>query len=195
MNATPSVLPVLYSEPPALDLVNTRIVLSGEWVDLLDDRAARTEWLTHEVGRLDVRAQDAERFTTDAAEALKALRGPVSEAVEAARHERRPPKRSLAALNDAARGAPATRQARWEDGAVLAGSRREGPQEVRLAASFAEAAVELITGPDITKVRLCEAPACVVRFLARNARRRWCTPDICGNRARVARYYVRHKQD
>lgn len=195
MSPSSSVLPVLYSEPPALDLMNTRVFLAGEWVDLLDDRAVRSEWLTHEVGRLDVGAKDAARFTTDAAESLKSLRGNVFEAVEAARHGRRPPQRSLAALNDAVRAAPTTRRVHWEDDALLSTSRREGSQGVRLSASFAEAAVELVTGPDITKVRQCEAPACVVRFLARNPRRRWCTPDICGNRARVARYYVRHKDD
>ena len=30
-------------------------------------------------------------------------------------------------------------------------------------------------------------------FLPANPRRRWCSPAICGNRARVARYYQRHK--
>ena len=195
MSPSSSLLSVVYSEPPALDLMNTRIFLDGEWVDILDDRDVRSEWLTHEVGRLDVEAKDASRFGTGAAEALKGLRGTVADAVEAARHGKRPSQRSLTALNDAVRASPPARRVHWEGADLVSTSRREGPQEVRLAASFAEAAIELLTGPDITKVRECEAPACFVRFLARNPRRRWCTPDICGNLARVARYYVRHKDD
>jgi predicted RNA-binding Zn ribbon-like protein len=30
-------------------------------------------------------------------------------------------------------------------------------------------------------------------FLPVNARRRWCSPAVCGNRVRVARYYEAHK--
>jgi predicted RNA-binding Zn ribbon-like protein len=30
-------------------------------------------------------------------------------------------------------------------------------------------------------------------FLPAHPRRRWCSPTRCGNRARVARYYQRHR--
>lgn len=195
MPPAPAILPVLYSEPPALDLINTRLFLADDWVDLLDNRDQRTEWLTAEVGRLDVSAKDAGQFTTEAAEALKALRGDVADAVESARHGRKPSRRALTGLNDAARAAPASRQATWDGTALTASTRRDGTTAVRLSAGFAEAAMDLLAGPDISKVRRCEAPACTVLFCASNPRRRWCTPDICGNRARVARYYLRHKSE
>jgi predicted RNA-binding Zn ribbon-like protein len=53
--------------------------------------------------------------------------------------------------------------------------------------------VELLADPTVCDVRRCDAPTCVILFLARHPNRRWCTPTICGNRARVARYYQRHK--
>jgi predicted RNA-binding Zn ribbon-like protein len=30
-------------------------------------------------------------------------------------------------------------------------------------------------------------------FLPAHPRRRWCSPQLCGNRVRVARYYRRHR--
>lgn len=191
---------VLTTEPLALDLVNTRMHLAGSWVDLLDSRQDRDAWLHALAPRLDVGAEGlctagTASLTDEAATALKAVRRHATAAVEPARHGRKPPAGALAGLNDALRAAPATAQARWDGTAVTAETHRSGSRAARLAAVFAEATVQLLTEPDIRNVRRCDAPACVMLFLPRNPRRRWCTPSICGNRARVARYYLRHKPD
>ncbi|MEW2136730.1 CGNR zinc finger domain-containing protein [Streptomyces sp. NPDC005409] len=47
----------------------------------------------------------------------------------------------------------------------------------------------------MTAVRACEAQDCVLLFLPAHPRRRWCVAPACGNRARVARYYARHKKE
>ncbi|WP_252375002.1 MULTISPECIES: CGNR zinc finger domain-containing protein [unclassified Nonomuraea] len=79
-------------------------------------------------------------------------------------------------------------------GAVLRrGTARDGTPLDRLLAELAEAAVALLTDPDVGKVRGCEGPGCRLLFLPAHPRRRWCSPDLCGNRVRVARYYQRHK--
>lgn len=195
MAPLPAVPSFILSEPPALDLVNTRLFLEERWIDVLDDRANRTEWLTAEVERVGLTAKDAAAVSDEAAAALKAVRDDVADAVDAARHGKKPTQRALSGLNDAVRASPASPQAQWDGTGLAASTHRDGPLATRLAASFAEAALQLLTSSDITKVRLCEAPSCVVLFLASNPRRRWCTPDICGNRARVARYYLRHKPD
>jgi predicted RNA-binding Zn ribbon-like protein len=41
-------------------------------------------------------------------------------------------------------------------------------------------------------VRACYAPGCVLYFVQHHARREWCSPE-CGNRARAARHYARHR--
>ncbi|WP_442935215.1 CGNR zinc finger domain-containing protein [Micromonospora sp. CPCC 206061] len=61
------------------------------------------------------------------------------------------------------------------------------------AAWLAEAAAELLADPGVTTIRECEADACVMLFLPAHPRWRWCSAARCGNRARVARYYQRHK--
>jgi predicted RNA-binding Zn ribbon-like protein len=66
---------------------------------------------------------------------------------------------------------------------------RAGP---RLAAALAESAVELLGSPAVARLKQCEADDCVLLFLPAHPRRRWCSPQRCGNRIRVARYYGRH---
>ena len=190
---TRRIAPVLLDEPLPIDLVNTHMYLADSWVDLLDSREDRDAWLRTLGPRLGLDHRDTAALSDDAASALKVVRGHAVAAVEPARHGSRPPAKALAGLNDALRAAPVTTLAGWSGGAVALRARRGGSRAERLAAAFAEETVRLLAGPDIRDVRRCDAPACVMLFLPRNPRRRWCTPEICGNRARVARYYLRHK--
>lgn len=55
-------------------------------------------------------------------------------------------------------------------------------------------AVELLTSQEIKLVRVCPGEDCGWLFLdeSRNHTRRWCAPDICGNKTRVREHYYRH---
>ncbi|MFB4284486.1 ABATE domain-containing protein [Nonomuraea sp. MTCD27] len=182
---------LLTGEPLALDLVNTRARLpSGADYDALDEVDDFHAWLERQSGRLTV--PEARLGPPDLA-AVRELRGHVVATLEAVRQATPPPPGSVAALNEALRSAPAypCMEAR---GAVLArGSRRDGTPVTRLLTELAEAALALLTDPNVGKVRGCEAPDCRMLFLPAHPRRRWCSPDLCGNRVRVARYYQRHK--
>jgi predicted RNA-binding Zn ribbon-like protein len=61
--------------------------------------------------------------------------------------------------------------------------------------SIARDAVDLLTGPDLDRVRECAAPDCALLFLDRSrpGKRRWCADRACGSRARSASYRRRHK--
>ena len=76
---------------------------------------------------------------------------------------------------------------------VTATPRRRGNPTAILLAQLAAAAAELLASPAIRRVRSCEGRDCRMLFLPASPRRRWCSPAVCGNRARVARYYQRHK--
>jgi predicted RNA-binding Zn ribbon-like protein len=53
-------------------------------------------------------------------------------------------------------------------------------------------AVLLFTGPGAQQLRACPGPGCVLYFVRAHPRREWCSA-VCGNRARVARHYQRHR--
>jgi predicted RNA-binding Zn ribbon-like protein len=57
---------------------------------------------------------------------------------------------------------------------------------------IAEEAVLLFTGPQGGRLRACPGPGCVLYFVRAHPRREWCSA-VCGNRARVARHYQRHR--
>ncbi|TMR94162.1 CGNR zinc finger domain-containing protein [Nonomuraea basaltis] len=177
---------LLIGEPLALDLVNTR----ARDFDALDAPGDFQTWLALQADRL---AAPAGPLTAAGLAAVRRLRGHVESALNAVREGAPPPPAAVTALNEAARAAPPYRVLEWRDGTFRTGTRRDGDDLARLLAQLAEAATELLTDPAAGRIRPCEGPQCRMLFLPAHPRRRWCSPDLCGNRVRVARYYQRHK--
>lgn len=57
----------------------------------------------------------------------------------------------------------------------------------------AQAVAALLSGADFRHVRKCQGPDCTLWFLDRTKAhsRRWCSPALCGNRAKVAAFRAR----
>jgi len=71
----------------------------------------------------------------------------------------------------------------------------ERPVDAMLA-TIARDAVDLLTGPLAGRIRECGAPDCALLFVdtSRPGRRRWCSTEACGNRARTKAYRERRKE-
>jgi predicted RNA-binding Zn ribbon-like protein len=178
----------LAGEPLALDLVNTVATLPGGEVDLLDSADHLRAWLAAERGRLDITDGQIDLS------AVRILRAHITHAVEAASAGTPPPPEALRAITGAQQNAPAYQELGWNGQTITVTARRPGNATAVLLAQLAEAAATLLASPAIGLVRRCEGPGCRMLFLPAHPRRRWCSPATCGNRARVARYYQRHKQ-
>lgn len=177
-------------EPLALDLINTRVRTAEGETDLLATPAALRAWLAIQAERLP--QPDAPIAAAELA-SVHAIREDIATAIRHAQQAQHPPARALRALTDAQRAAPAYRELAWDGAVVASATRRDGDYGARLVAELAEAAADLLTSPAIATVRQCDGPGCVLLFLPAHPRRRWCSPKLCGNRVRVARYYQRHK--
>jgi predicted RNA-binding Zn ribbon-like protein len=73
-----------------------------------------------------------------------------------------------------------------------------GPLGMRsLLATIAADAVDLFGGPRAERLRRCEGARCALVFLdtSRAGRRRWCSMERCGNRAKVVAHRRRTKED
>ncbi|WP_040841513.1 CGNR zinc finger domain-containing protein [Nocardia brevicatena] len=173
-------------EPLALDLVNTRPA-GG---DLLRTPHALAAWLDLQAERLPEQLPAPTR--SDLA-AVHTVRDHITAAVEALLHGERPPEKALRGLEGVLAAAPAVRRPEWNGESVVETPRRIGEPGARLAAALADAAVDLLTDPAVERLKRCAAEDCVLVFLAAHPRRQWCSPERCGNRTRVARYYRRHK--
>jgi predicted RNA-binding Zn ribbon-like protein len=62
-------------------------------------------------------------------------------------------------------------------------------------AELARAGVELVAGAELLRIRNCANPGCSLMFIdhSRPGRRRWCSMERCGNRAKTARYRNRRR--
>jgi predicted RNA-binding Zn ribbon-like protein len=60
-----------------------------------------------------------------------------------------------------------------------------------------EALATLLTEEDFSRVKACEGPACTLLFAdhTRGHTRRWCSMEICGNRAKQAAHRSRLKEE
>ncbi|MEC3916643.1 CGNR zinc finger domain-containing protein [Nocardia sp. CDC160] len=177
----------LIGEPLALDLVNTRPL----GADLLETPAQLADWLHLEADRLP--EPPPAHLTAGDLTAVREVRECTATALDALRRGRRPPAAALRGLTAAQSAAPAIRRLDWNGDAVTETFVRLGDPGTRLAAHLADAAATLLTDPSVSRIKQCGAEDCVMLFLPAHPRRQWCSPDRCGNRVRVARYYQRHK--
>jgi predicted RNA-binding Zn ribbon-like protein len=160
----------------ALDLANTLSMARGKIHDALPG------WLATRGG---VPEPQRARFA-ELRDATRAL-------INAAIAQEPFPAEALRVVNEASAGAPF-----WlELGANPAGRIEEkaggsGPEA--LLGTIARNAITLLGGPEREALRACQAPGCVQFFARTHPRQEFCGP-ACGNRARAARHYARHKDE
>jgi len=65
-----------------------------------------------------------------------------------------------------------------------------------LVERLAQIVADLLTAPELSRVRLCSTADCGWLFLdtSPNHGRRWCSMEACGNRAKARRHYARRRR-
>jgi predicted RNA-binding Zn ribbon-like protein len=71
-------------------------------------------------------------------------------------------------------------------------TRTRGQAAAAAVSAIAEQGIDLFAHSDRLRLRACLAPGCLRYFIKDHPRREWCTTS-CGNRARTARHYQRHR--
>jgi len=185
---------------PALDFVNTAGWHASETPkEWLADYGELAGWAAHaglvapaEADALRARAAAAPAAAARALARATELREALYRVCQAFMARAEPAPADLA-LVDAARAESAdhARLAPTPTGYVLGWD-----DPVALDAPYwrlGRAAAELLTGPDLPRLRQCESAPCGWLFLdrSRNATRRWCSSEECGNRERVRRHVAR----
>jgi predicted RNA-binding Zn ribbon-like protein len=179
----------LLGEPLPLELANTIVGERSDGIDdLLVDPDDVVAWMIAE----GLTAPDNPQ---QAREELVSLRDAVRVTADAVIGERRPSATSLHRLNEFAARPPTSPILRDRRGRLDALEYEGGaPLDVALA-RIARDAVRLFGGPDASRIKKCQGPGCLMLFVATNPRRRWCSPQLCGNRVRVARHYQRSRAE
>ncbi|MGH9213251.1 MAG: CGNR zinc finger domain-containing protein [Acidimicrobiales bacterium] len=124
---------------------------------------------------------------------LVALRELLREMLTATVDGGAPPAGTVETLGDLAARSPVNLGAHLaDDGTVVVERASPGAAATVLRAELARSALALLVAPARDRLRLCRAPGCSLFFLTDLRRQQWCSTE-CGNRARVARHYTRHR--
>lgn len=179
---------VLVSEFPfglghiTLQFVATLGDRPGRRIERLAEAGDLTRWLE------EAKLAEAPRVTARGLDQARTLREVIYRVLEAARAGRRPAKPDLEVLNEWARRPTLAPQLDRDLQRTLVAA---DPTAAALA-YLARESIELLTGPELARVRTCAG--CSLLFLDRSrpGRRRWCSMDSCGNRDKTARYREKH---
>jgi predicted RNA-binding Zn ribbon-like protein len=182
-------VPFLFvGEHPALDFVNTEIILHGERVDLLGGETDLMRWIVESglATPSQLRGKGG-RWLRDA----KALRAGLRRIFE--RLAAGEPLRAadLEGINQVLEESEAhLRVSLRDDRPHMEMSFRRQPSPAFL---IARAAAEFLSTADLSLVRRCEGAGCILLFhdTTKSHTRRWCSMAGCGNRAKAAAHYAR----
>lgn len=176
----------------AVDFVNTRIMVKGACADLLGEPGALRDWFAEAGlpigGEIDAAGHHA---------ALR-LRGAIAGLFSAFREGEAPSRQTMNIINAhlAAHSARHCLAYDREAGYRLteADERRSLPKAL---ATLAYAAAMLVVETRQGALKACAADNCVLIFkdTSKGQKRRWCSMEICGNRAKAAAHYRKVSSD
>ena len=181
---------------PCLDFVNTEVILAGVRTDLLQSFADLTEWL----GKASVASASAmHRLATDWAgapeanttlQAARELRSVLRISVEKVAKTGRVPSTLATALTERLQNPRLATDVLYSQGRLKTQPRwlLEKPRD--LLVPVAHYAAHFFTTADYSAIRRCENPRCILFSYdtSKNHSRRWCSMDLCGNRAKVSAF-------
>jgi predicted RNA-binding Zn ribbon-like protein len=177
----------------ALDLLNTRLLMDGQPVELLPDASALAKWLG--AAGLVTPAQAARlcRKWSGSIEEIQSFRERLRKAVVHLETGESPSASFVSELNRLLAQYPEAEQ-------VVAGEFNWERQKrfdplvpLDVFAPLAAATARLLTNADRQRIRQCRH--CVVHFYDASKRgtRVWCSMNLCGNRSKVAAHEARQR--
>ena len=186
---------------PCLDFINTQFVLNGQPVELLATFSDLVTWLvqvellSEEAGTKIERQWSKQGEGTEILAQARAFRVTLRKMVERIAAGRPVPQAAMEAINGMLRyrigySQVIRRNGKFEQG-YLAGSQ----EATQLLGLLAEAAANLLCLCELSLIKKCQNPLCVLFFYdtTKNHARHWCSMTLCGNRSKVAAHYRRHR--
>ena len=185
---------------PCLDFVNTELVINEQPTDLLSSFQDLVAWLVQAglVNGEEARKIEREgsRYGAETLKQAKVFRTTLREMAERLAARKSVPQNSLDAMNDLLRHRSGYPQISRRGGTFERKYRTEFEGVNMLLGLLAEAASDLLCACNLSLIKKCQNPACVLFFYdtTKNHARHWCSMSLCGNRSKVAAHYHRHRK-
>jgi predicted RNA-binding Zn ribbon-like protein len=182
--------PLVLADHPALDFLNTIVMVNGELVDFFQTDAEVLRWL-EQLGFSD----EGTRLSFPSSALLVAAQTMREDFRRLLEKRKLGKQADPSVLNSFLAAAESYPQLVWpkSHSPVVERVRQHSTPE-QILAPVAESAADLLTTGDFDLVRRCEDEFCVLWFYDRTKshHRRWCSMTTCGNRNKVAAYRRRN---
>lgn len=174
----------------ALDFVNTRMMVDGQLTDLLQSPQAISDWATA------VDLPLSEKPTRQRIDALCAFREHLLTLFLAELDGASAPSSAVDAINRYLPYSVPVQVLCAEDDDYQLVNDQEKVTVDQLLGAIARAAAELLASTQRQRLKRCANHACVLLFVdtSKSGRRRWCSMETCGNRAKVKKHYEKTRQ-
>jgi len=185
---------------PCLDFINTALVVDGAPRDLLATFSDVVDWTVQANALTQAEADGFERPSgqqgTRMLEEVRTFRAVLRNMVERIAADKPLPQTAVQAINDALRTRIGYPQVTSRKGTFERRYQIQGTSAPQILGLLAEAAADLLTTCDLSLIKKCQNPACVLFFYdtTKNHARHWCSMSLCGNRHKVAAHYRRTRK-
>ena len=184
-----------------LDFINTQLVVNERPVDLLATFSDLVTWLVQvdmlsgEEGKKIERQWGKQVVGAETLEQARAFRVTLREMVKRIAAGRPVPQAAMEAINGMLRFRIGYSQLIRRNGEFDRRYLSDSQDANQLLGLLAEAATNLLCTCDLSLIKKCQNPLCVLFFYdtTKNHARHWCSMSICGNRSKVAAHYRRRR--
>ena len=184
---------------PALDLVNTEVILAGVRTDLLQSFGDLTQWFEQanlasaaEMQRLAKAWRDTPE-ARDTLQEVRALRSVLRQTVERIAKTGRLPGELAGVLGKELQHPRLATEVMQSQGKLRTKPRwiLEKPRD--LLVPLAHYAANFFATANYPAIRKCDDPKCILWFYdtSKTHSRRWCSMELCGNRAKATAFRAR----
>lgn len=181
---------LMLSDHPALDFLNTEVLINGELVDFLQTDDDVLRWLARAgwpVGKITEKFQQGE---------LLSLAGGLRAVIRGSVERRKTGTFDSGIMNLFLYDAHSHLQLIPDKKGGLRLERQWNPETLKeVLGPLTESAAELLVSGDFEMIKRCEDAECVLWFYdhTRGHRRRWCSMARCGTRNKVAAFRQREQ--
>ena len=173
----------------AMDFINTQYEYHAETVNLLSRFDDVRQWATEMKIELETSNEDSEM------DAVWLLRDAIKTLMIDRIEQQALSKEAIDVVNKHLCDAPTQQQLLTVGEEVTLQSLYQKLTLDQLLGKIANEAAELLTSPQNQQIKSCSNEKCILMFLdtSRSKKRRWCSMERCGNRAKAANFYHANK--
>lgn len=172
-----------------VDFTNTELIFYGETVDLLTDNNALSQWADKAGLPIDSQSEHLRLIT-----ALE-LRAALKKSFIAIVDDKKIPDGSLAKINQHLPNYSTQQVLQLENNNYVLQPKYKKLTFSNFLGCVAHESASLLSSSQSKKLKRCSNPECILLFVdtSRGQKRRWCSMDLCGNRAKAAKHYRKTK--